>query len=90
MVEPLIDIMPVTQPTSLSVESTAKCVVKSGHISGGGPLDFMDTVSINAAYFSGVAVMRGSPRQHIWTFAAEVSENDTIDTTMVTVHVTPQ
>ena len=30
------------------------------------------------AYFSGVAVMYGSPRQHIWTFAAGGSENDTI------------
>ena len=28
-------------------------------------------------YFSGVAVMHGSPRQHIWTFVAGSSENDT-------------
>ena len=28
------------------------------------------------AYFSGVAVMHGSPRQHIWTFAAGRSEYD--------------
>ena len=33
--------------------------------------------SINEAYFSGVAVMHGSPRQHIWTFAAGGAEGDT-------------
>ena len=33
--------------------------------------------SINQAYFSGVAVMHGSPRQHIWTFAAGAAENFT-------------
>ena len=31
--------------------------------------------SIDEAYFSGVAVMHGSPRQHIWTFAAGAAEN---------------
>ena len=31
--------------------------------------------SVNEAYFSGVAVMHGSPRQHIWTFAAGAAEN---------------
>ena len=30
-------------------------------------------------YFSGVAVMHGSPRQHIWTFAAGVVENHTLE-----------
>ena len=30
---------------------------------------------INEAYFSGLAVMHGSPRQHIWTFAAGAMEN---------------
>ena len=33
--------------------------------------------SINEAYFTGVAVMHGSPQQHIWTFAAGAAENDT-------------
>ena len=33
--------------------------------------------SIDDAYFSGVAVMHGSPRQHIWTFAAGARENYT-------------
>ena len=33
--------------------------------------------SINQAYFAGVAVMHGSPRQHIWTFAAGTTENYT-------------
>ena len=34
--------------------------------------------TIDDAYFSGVAVMHGSPRQHIWTFAAGVVENYTL------------
>ena len=33
--------------------------------------------TIDYAYFSGVAVMHGSPRQHIWTFAAGINENYT-------------
>ena len=33
--------------------------------------------TIDDAYFSGVAVMHGSPRQHIWTFAAGATENYT-------------
>ena len=35
--------------------------------------------TIEDAYFSGVAVMHGSPRQHIWTFAAGVVENYTLE-----------
>ena len=31
--------------------------------------------TIDSAYVSGVAVMYGSPRQHIWTFACGVREN---------------
>ena len=34
--------------------------------------------TIESAYVSGVAVMYGSPRQHIWTFANGAWENDTI------------
>ena len=33
--------------------------------------------TINDAYFSGVAVMHGRPRKHIWTFVAGFGENDT-------------
>ena len=33
--------------------------------------------TIDGPYFSGVAVMHGSPRQHIWTFAAGAWENGT-------------
>ena len=33
--------------------------------------------TIDSIYFDGVAVMHGSPRQHIWTFAAGAWENDT-------------
>ena len=33
--------------------------------------------TIDRAYVSGVAVMYGSPRQHIWTFANGARENDT-------------
>ena len=35
--------------------------------------------TINGAYFSGVSLMHGRPRQHIWTFAAgnsEISNNE--------------
>ena len=32
--------------------------------------------TIDSAYVSGVAVMYGSPRQHIWTFANGAREND--------------
>ena len=31
--------------------------------------------TIDSSYFSGVAVMHGNPRQHIWTFAAGAGEN---------------
>ena len=30
---------------------------------------------MDVAYFAGVAVMHGSPRQHIWTFVAGAAEN---------------
>ena len=33
--------------------------------------------TIDSVYFDGVAIMYGSPRQHIWTFAAGIWENDT-------------
>ena len=32
--------------------------------------------NVDEAYFSGVAVMHGRPRQHIWTFAAGAAENN--------------
>ena len=44
--------------------------------------------TIDDAYFSGVAVMHGSPRQHIWTFVAGVLENRTVQS-LLCVHVTP-
>ena len=37
--------------------------------------DFYDEVHTSDPYFSGVAVMHGNPRQHIWTFAAGGQEN---------------
>ena len=37
--------------------------------------------AIDSVYVSGVAVMYGSPRQHIWTFANGAWENDTIHRT---------
>ena len=33
--------------------------------------------TIDSSYFDGVAIMYGSPRQHIWTFAAGREENNT-------------
>ena len=49
------------------------------------------------AYFSGVSVMHGSPRQHIWTFAAGSWENRTgywpdqcpCDSTLSYIHIPP-
>ena len=38
--------------------------------------------SIDEPYFSGVAVMHGNPRQHIWTFAAGAWENNTRQSTI--------
>ena len=35
--------------------------------------------TVDDAYFTGVAVMHGSPRQHIWTFAAGLLENYTLE-----------
>ena len=47
----------------------------------GVPLAFwgynVDRQTIDSAYVSGVAVMHGSPRQHIWTFANGAWENAT-------------
>ena len=36
--------------------------------------------TIDSIYFDGVAIMYGSPRQHIWTFAAGIWENYTSNT----------
>ena len=38
--------------------------------------DYQGQTTIDSAYVSGVAVMFGSPRQHIWTFANGAWEND--------------
>ena len=38
---------------------------------------FNGLTTIDSSYFDGVAVMHGSPRQHIWTFANGIWENDT-------------
>ena len=35
------------------------------------------TTTINSSYVSGVSLTHGSPRQHIWTFAASSSSNST-------------
>ena len=43
-----------------------------GYISG--------RTTIDRSYFDGVAVMHGSPQQHIWTFANGAWENDTTHT----------
>ena len=34
------------------------------------------STSINEAYVAGVSLTHGSPRQHIWTFAAGTSEDE--------------
>ena len=42
-------------------------------------------MSINNVYVDGVTVTRGSPRQHIWTFAASVDEQQAF----MVVHIAP-
>ena len=42
----------------------------------GTPKAFRTGENIDNAYFSGIAVMHGNPRQHIWTFAVGSHEND--------------
>ena len=42
---------------------------------------FRGRTTIDRSYFDGVAVMHGSPRQHIWTFAIGAWENDMTHTT---------
>ena len=39
--------------------------------------------TIDSIYFDGVAIMYGSPRQHVWTFAAGIWENSTSSTDSV-------
>ena len=39
---------------------------------------YYEQSTIDSAYFSGVAVMHGSPREHIWTFVAGRNENETV------------
>ena len=36
---------------------------------------YYSQTTVNDFYFSGIAVMHGSPRQHIWTFAVGLGEN---------------
>ena len=72
----------MTQSSSLSPEvHTVRCVVGSEPTNGDCLMPsivlVMVNVSIDDAYFSGVAIMHGSPRQHVWTFAAGARENFT-------------
>ena len=83
MVELLLNGIPVTQSSSLSVEDhTVRCVVGSEPTRMGYIPDAFDgyndggRTTIDSAYVSGVAVMYGSPQQHIWTFANGAWEND--------------
>ena len=46
-----------------------------GHIDAFEAYDDGQVTTINGAYVSGVSLTYGSPRQHIWTFAAGASEN---------------
>ena len=62
-------------------DHTVRCVVESEPNSGGLAEGFLGYVygrtTIESSYFDGVAIMHGSPRQHIWTFANGGRENDT-------------
>ena len=46
-----------------------------------GYINVLTTIDRN--YFDGVAVMHGSPRQHIWTFGIGPWENDTYKTQII-------
>ena len=82
MVELAEVVIPVTHSSSLSVEDhTVRCVVGSElAYQWGLPNAFIGYNNyghtIDSAYVSGVAVMYGSPRQHIWTFAVGSHENN--------------
>ena len=41
--------------------------------------DSREVTTIDGAYVSGVSLTHGSPRQHIWTFAAGISEDQAYD-----------
>ena len=43
----------------------------------GSPDGFL-TGNVNQRYVGGVSITHGSPRQHVWTFAAASSENGTV------------
>ena len=80
MVELTAVVFPVTRSSSLSVEDhTVRCVVESEPTSMGYQRSSQGynggQTTIDSAYVSGVALMYGSPRQHIWTFANGAWEN---------------
>ena len=83
VVELIAVVFPVTQCSSLSVEDhTVRCVVGSELTSMGYQrpslhIIMKDNQQCSSAYVSGVALMYGSPQQHIWTFAVGAWENDT-------------
>ena len=78
-----MDIILVTQSSSLSVEGrkySQVCGKMKAYQSGltTGFLGYNRGYStVNESYFSGVAVLHGSPQQHIWSFVAGALENYT-------------
>ena len=77
-----MDLIVVTQSSSLSVEGSSQVCGKMkayqwGWTPGFWEYDQRGQTTIDQAYFNGVAVMHGSPRQHIWSFVAGAFENYT-------------
>ena len=73
-------VSPVTQSSSLSVEETTLVCGSIRAYQNGGTDAFEayhdgEVTTIEGAYVAGVSFTHGSPRQHIWTFAAGYSKD---------------
>ena len=67
-------IFPVSGGAYKSVRGTIRAY-QNDATDGFEAYDFGEVTTIDGAYVTGVSLTHGSPRQHIWTFAAGVSES---------------
>ena len=68
-------IFPVTGGNYTSVCGSIRAY-QYGHIDAFESYHIGQATTIDSAYVAGVSLTHGSPRQHIWTFAAGASENE--------------